>query len=374
MSPYINLTSEVYSYDFYGNFQGVSQVIDLTLSDNELQPHKKARSQIGKEKDSDGRADSLLTKKESQVEEPGDWEDDSPLQRVRRDDAAPLKSTMRDHSTDSCSASALPSERRKKSCRHRSIPLALTRKKVRKVVTRTETTRIYDDAVEDGQTSEEEEEAAVVRVGSKTSVQSAQNCRDKGRSLSRVSLLSSSGSESESDFCRMKVANVEVKTRSKSVQSVQKSRDKGRRRVPPKSQVNLLSSSESESEVDVVELTKPTQPELRGVDSANRTDRITRQPDTKRTARITRQPDTKKTKQNSSRPPPQDSPNRQTRKNASGAGRTNAAPQSGTQHSEWTLGDGKEGNSEYSEWTLGDGKEGDEGIPWSAEIIRDLKR
>ncbi len=59
MSPYINLTSEVYSYDFYGNFQGVSQVID---SDYELQPPKKARSQIGKEKDSDGRADSLLTK------------------------------------------------------------------------------------------------------------------------------------------------------------------------------------------------------------------------------------------------------------------------------------------------------------------------
>ena len=158
MSPYINLTSEVYSYDWYGSFQGISSpVIDLTLCD-ELPPPKAAKRQIKKEKHN--RENSQLTKKEKQLQkqepQPCDLGDESPLVTAERDDkAAAWKTTVNtNYSTDSCSGSALPSERKQKRSRiRRCIPLSLTKKRVKKDLTKTEKNRTYDE----GQTGEEEE-------------------------------------------------------------------------------------------------------------------------------------------------------------------------------------------------------------------------
>ena len=390
MSPYINLTSEVYSYDWYGSFQGISSpVIDLTLCD-ELPPPKAAKRQIKKEKHN--RENSQLTKKERQLQkqepQPCDLGDDSPLVTAERDDkAAARKTTVSTYySTDSCSGSALPSERKQKRGRiRRCIPLSLTKKRVKKVLTKTQTTRTYDE----GQTGEEEEEEAVVRVEVKTrkSVRCAQKCNVKGRERSlksQMDLLPSSESESELDevksmqkhknrrekmlptsrTCSLPSSESESESDGvKPVRSAPKCRDKGGK-MSLKSQTHLPPSAESESELDRAELTKPSQLELRGVDKASRRGRTARQP----TNRM------KQSKANTSRPSPQDSSNQQTRKNTRGADRRKvahklspplpSAPQSGPQYSEWTLGDG-EGEDEEG---------GDKGIPWGATDIKDLKR
>lgn len=389
MSPYINLTSEVYSYDWYGSFQGISSpVIDLTLCD-ELLPPKAAKRQIKKEKHT--RENSQLTKKERQLQkqeaQPCDWGDDSPLVTAERDDKAAARKTTvsTNYSTDSCSGSALPSERKQKWGRiRRCIPLSLTKKRV---LTKTETTRTYNE----GQTGEEEEEEeeAVVRVEVKTrkSVRCAQKCNVKGgeRSLkSQTNVLPSSESESELDevksmqkhknrgekllptsrTCSLPSSESESERDGvKPIRSSPKCRDKGGK-MSLKSQTYLPPSSESESELDRAEVTKPSQPELRGVDKASRRGRTARQPTTNRM---------KQSKVNTSRPSPRDPANQQTRKNTRGADRRKvthklsppppSAPQSGSQYSEWTLGDGE-----------GEDEEGDKGIPWGATDIKDLKR
>jgi len=153
------------------------------------------------------------------------------------------------------------------------------------VLTKTEKNRTYDE----GQTGEEEEEEeAVVRVEVKTRESVRCNVKGGERSLKTQTDLLPSESESKLDevksmqkhknrgekmlpsrTCSLPSSERESESGVKPIRSSPKCRDKGGK-MSLKSQTHLPPSSESESELDRAELTKPSQLELRGDDKASR--------------------------------------------------------------------------------------------------------
>jgi len=161
MSPYLNLSDNVYSYDMHGSFQGISSpVIDLTLCEV-LDQQKRGKRQVKKERDNDSMEDCLPRKKESkprksepqkQTTQAGNWETTQPAER---DKNAASQKLSEDHSIDSCAAGLVPGGKpRRKRARRLCIPRLPRKSKVETTVIKTETITVYDD--EDGQAVEEE--------------------------------------------------------------------------------------------------------------------------------------------------------------------------------------------------------------------------
>ena len=162
MSPYLNLSDNVYSYDMHGSFQGISSpVIDLTLCEV-LDQQKKVKRLVKKERGNDSMEDCLPRKKresnpqkselQKQTTQAENWE--TTLAAERNKNTAPQKLSG-DHSVDSCAAGLVPGGKpRRKRARRLCIPRLPRKSKVETTVIKAETITVYNGG--DDQTVEEE--------------------------------------------------------------------------------------------------------------------------------------------------------------------------------------------------------------------------
>ena len=192
MSPYLNLSDNVYSYDMHGSFQGISSpVIDLTLCEV-LDQQKKVKRQFKKERDDDSLEDCLPRKKKEsnpqkseprkQTTQAGNWETTL---------AAETKQKLSgDHSVDSCAAGLVPGGKpRRKRARRLCIPRLPRKSKVETTVIEAETITVYNG--EDDQTVEDE----MV----KNKVEKTKNSVNKGKGKGRGQTQSQPGDNTEGE-------------------------------------------------------------------------------------------------------------------------------------------------------------------------------